>query len=123
MLALRQRVPGLPPLTSAQVRAIPAGRRARIAGVIIVRQRPPTAGGVMFATLEDEDGFLDLILHQKVHEKYAELFLNQSFLIVQGVMQKDGESISMLVRSVAPAWPAAQGCKLEKVELGSRDFR
>ncbi len=104
MTAMRAQLPQLPKLTTAQARQSPNGRVVTFAGLAIVRQRPPTAAGTVFATLEDEDGFLDLILHGDVYKKYQELFATQSFLIARGLIQRDGYSVSMLVRSLRPFW-------------------
>ena len=65
-------------------------------------QSPPTANETRFATLEDENGFLDLIMHKAVFEKFAETILDHSLLIVKGVIQKDGESISMIAKDIRP---------------------
>ena len=100
MRAIRARLPHLPRTTSIQAKETPAGRSSSIAGIIIVRQRPPTAKGVTFATLEDEHGFLDLVFHREIFEKYEELFWNQSLLIAHGKIQRDGNSVSMLVREI-----------------------
>jgi error-prone DNA polymerase len=72
------------------------------AGLIIVRQKPPTAKGMTFATLEDESGLLDLAFHPEVYEKYAEAFLAHCFIEVRGVLQRDGNSISLLVKTLRP---------------------
>jgi error-prone DNA polymerase len=80
----------------------PGGRTASAAGLVIIRQRPPTAKGMTFASLEDESGILDLAFHPPVYEKYREDFLKHCLIEVQGVLQRDGNSISLLVRSLRP---------------------
>ena len=102
MQALRERIKTLPQITTAQARAAPNSRSLRVAGMVIVTQRPPTANGTCFATLEDESGFLDLIFRKEVFAEYKDLFLHQSFLIAHGAIQRDGLSISMIVKSIAP---------------------
>ena len=72
------------------------------AGLLIVRQRPPTAKGTTFGTLEDENGFLDLIIRQETWEKFYEEFHDHCFLRVKGRIQRDGHSISMLVQFIKP---------------------
>jgi error-prone DNA polymerase len=67
------------------------GRRVRYAGLVICRQRPGTAGGVTFMTLEDETGFVNLVVWQRVFERYQVLVKTESFLGVTGKLQaQDG---------------------------------
>jgi error-prone DNA polymerase len=67
------------------------GRKTKYAGLVICRQRPGTAGGVVFMTLEDETGFVNLVVWQKVFEEYALIARTQSFLGVTGKVQaQDG---------------------------------
>ena len=67
------------------------GHRVRYAGLVIGRQRPATASGVVFVTLEDETGFVNLIVWGRVFEKYAALIKTTSFLGVTGKLQtQDG---------------------------------
>jgi error-prone DNA polymerase len=100
--ALRLRIPGLPRATTRSARALRRGQHAKLAGLVIARQSPPTARGTTFATLEDEHGFLDLILHADRFERHRELFLRHAFLTVSGRIQRDGEAVSMLVARIEP---------------------
>ncbi|MBN20364.1 MAG: error-prone DNA polymerase [Bdellovibrionaceae bacterium] len=100
MQGLRERVKTLSQLNTLKVKKQVSGSKVRVAGLLIVRQRPPTAGGVSFATLEDEYGLLDLTLFKKTFEKYESIFLTESFLEVYGEIQKDGNSINLLVHSL-----------------------
>ncbi len=73
------------------VAALPDGRRVRYAGLVICRQRPGTASGVVFLTLEDETGFVNVVVWQQVFERFAVLLKTQSFLGVEGRLQvQDG---------------------------------
>ena len=79
----------LPDATS--VRALPDGRRVRYAGLVICRQRPGTASGVVFMTLEDETGFVNVVVWSRVFERYAVLIKTSNFLGVTGKLQvKEG---------------------------------
>jgi len=102
MGALRGEVAGMPKLTSKDLRMKKTGDIFTSAGLVLVKQRPPTAKGVTFATLEDEFGFMDLILHVEVYERYQEAFLNHCFLKVTGVVQRDTNTISLLVKHLEP---------------------
>ncbi|MCM2276659.1 MAG: PHP domain-containing protein [Oligoflexia bacterium] len=103
MGALRRILRGrIPPATTLAARKEALrhenGRGFRLAGLVIVRQRPPTAKGTVFATLEDDAGFLDLILHRDTYERYGEVFNDAPFVIVSGNLQRDGEAINLIVR-------------------------
>ena len=78
----RQRLPD-----AAQVRAMPDGRRVRYAGLVISRQRPGTAKGVVFMTLEDETGFVNIVLWETVFTKFRVLAKTEPFLGVTGRLQ------------------------------------
>jgi error-prone DNA polymerase len=67
------------------------GSHVRYAGIVICRQRPGTASGVVFMTLEDETGFVNVIVWSRVYERHAVLIKTQSFLGVSGTLQvQDG---------------------------------
>jgi error-prone DNA polymerase len=79
---------GLPDARS--VAAMPDGRRVRYAGLVICRQRPGTASGVTFLTLEDETGFVNVVVWRKVFEKHALVLKTTSFLGIEGKLQVEG---------------------------------
>jgi error-prone DNA polymerase len=78
------------------VSAMPDGRRVRYAGLVICRQRPGTASGVVFMTLEDESGFVNVVIWSRVFEKHAVLVKTASFLGVTGKLQVQ-EGVAHLV--------------------------
>jgi error-prone DNA polymerase len=67
---------------------LPEGKRVKVAGISICRQQPPTASGVLFITLEDEYGFINLVVWKKVLELYRPPLLTQSFLLCEGRIQR-----------------------------------
>jgi error-prone DNA polymerase len=75
--------------TASEVIATPDGRRVRYAGIVICRQRPGTAAGVVFMTLEDETGFVNVVIWQKVFEKHHILIKTTSFIGVTGRLQSE----------------------------------
>jgi len=88
-------------------RAVKHGDWFSMAGLLIVRQRPGD-GTVIFATMEDETGLLDLVLYEDVYRKFRDDFLEHSFFEVGGVLQKDANSVSLLLktlRSLIPGEP------------------
>lgn len=66
----------------------PNGCYIRYAGIVIVRQRPTTANGVVFLTLEDESGFVNIVIWQQVWERYSIFVRTHSFLGVSGRLQQ-----------------------------------
>lgn len=68
--------------------AIRDGARVNLAGLVLVRQRPGTASGVIFATLEDETGVANIIIWPKIFERYRRTVLQSRFLAVRGRVQK-----------------------------------
>ncbi|MFI5304087.1 MAG: error-prone DNA polymerase [Nitrospiria bacterium] len=107
MEGVRQRV-SLPKMTTFQAKRSPPNTWIIIAGLLLIRQRPSTAKGVTFGTLEDEHGFLDMILWPDVCEKFKDTFLYDCFLIVSGQIQRDGQSVSLLVQSMRPIWKSSK---------------
>ena len=80
-------------LTAIQVRddrCCPHGRWASVAGVVLFRQRPGTAKGVMFMTLEDETGRADLIVRPRVYQQFATAALYGQIVIARGKVERDG---------------------------------
>ncbi len=90
MQELRRLRPDLPQITTARAKTLGHLKKLTVSGLVIVLQRPPTAKGTCFATLEDETGFLDLILKKTVFEKYRELFTTHSFLTISGMLHRSG---------------------------------
>ncbi len=86
--------------TAAQARAQAHGAKGWAAGLTIVRQHPGTAKGVVFVTLEDESGLLDLVLWKEVYERYRLGALQAPFLRVWGELQRDGDALSFLVQRI-----------------------
>jgi error-prone DNA polymerase len=97
-LALLRRELGALRLVDAQgVRRLARGERVRTAGLVITRQRPSSAAGVTFVTLEDESGYLNLIVWEKVAERCRRALLGASLLGVTGRVQKEGEVLHVVV--------------------------
>jgi len=88
-----------PPLDRIKATA-KTGQRVRVQGLLIVRQHPGTAKGVVFATLEDESGLLDLVFWPKTWERLKAQVEADHFWEARGELQRDGDSVSLLVESV-----------------------
>ncbi|WP_159466592.1 error-prone DNA polymerase [Dyadobacter sp. 3J3] len=74
------------------------GMIIRVAGLVLVRQRPGTAGGVCFITIEDETGFANLVVFKNLFETYRKEILRAKLLMVEGKLQREGEVTHVIVR-------------------------
>jgi error-prone DNA polymerase len=73
------------------------GMSVKVCGLITVRQRPGTAKGVLFITIEDETGFANLVVWSKTFEQYRKVILQSRLLMVEGKLQIAGEVIHVVV--------------------------
>ena len=73
--------------TTAAILRIPNGERVRVAGSVIVRQRPATAKGFVFLSLEDETGIANIILAPCVFEQFQEVIITEPYLFIEGRVQ------------------------------------
>jgi error-prone DNA polymerase len=89
-------------LSSGELATRRDGERVRVAGWAVVRQRPPTAKGHVFITLEDEEGLVNLIVRPDVYERYRDALRNTPLLWVEGRLQREGHTISVLVYRAGP---------------------
>ena len=81
--------------SAAELARIPDGRRVRTAGAVIVRQRPQTAKGFVFLTLEDESGMAQAILRPDLFRRDRAVILSSPALIVEGILQKADGTLSV----------------------------
>jgi error-prone DNA polymerase len=105
-------------VTSRELRELPHGRSVRVAGIVTARQRPQSAGGVMFITLEDETGCVNLIVWERVWSAQRRVANGSRLLEVAGELQKEGE-----VTHVVAARLADRTRLLGTLVTQSRDFR
>lgn len=76
------------------------GTRVVIAGLVLMRQRPGTAKGVMFVTIEDETGVANLILWKDRIEAQRAIVMGTSLMIVHGTLQREGDVMHVVVRNL-----------------------
>ncbi|HJU29884.1 MAG TPA: OB-fold nucleic acid binding domain-containing protein [Hyphomicrobiaceae bacterium] len=77
-----------------------AGRRVNVAGLVLVRQRPGTAKGVIFITLEDETGIVNIVVWPKVFEKHRRTVMTAQFLLVRGKIEREGLVIHVVAEEL-----------------------
>ena len=83
-------------VTARQLWDIPPGRRVTVAGLVLVRQRPGSAKGVIFATLEDETGFANVIVWPNLFERYRSIIMTARLLGATGQLQREGRVIHVI---------------------------
>jgi error-prone DNA polymerase len=77
-----------------------AGRRVAVAGLVLVRQRPGTAKGVVFVTLEDETGIVNVVVWPKVFERNRRTVMTAQFLMVRGRIEREGLVIHVIAEEL-----------------------
>ncbi|HET8698719.1 MAG TPA: OB-fold nucleic acid binding domain-containing protein, partial [Gammaproteobacteria bacterium] len=93
---LRRRLDELRVIDARSVAELPHGTRVRTAGVVITRQRPSSASGVTFVTLEDETGYLNLVVWESLAQSARRELLGAALLGVVGKVQKEGEVLHVI---------------------------
>ncbi|ESQ78667.1 error-prone DNA polymerase [Asticcacaulis sp. YBE204] len=78
---------------------------AVVAGIVLVRQRPGSASGVVFITMEDETGVINVIVWPKVFDLHRRIIMGASFLQVSGTIQREGEVVHLIARSLHDLTP------------------
>ena len=79
--------------SSRELSRLPHGKSVSTAGLVICRQRPGTASGVVFITLEDETGFVNLILWSRTFERWRHVATTSSMLVAHGKVEREGEVV------------------------------
>lgn len=74
------------------------GQFVKVAGLVLVRQRPATASGICFITIEDETGSTNLVIFEKLFKVYRKEIMNAKLLMVEGRLQKEGTVVHVVVR-------------------------
>jgi error-prone DNA polymerase len=103
--------------TAQQLLQLKHGSHTRACGLITMRQRPMTANGTIFLTLEDETGHVNVVVWQRLWERQRSVILNASLIAVDGVMESDGEVYHLIARQLHDFDGLMKGLKTR-----SRDF-
>jgi error-prone DNA polymerase len=90
------------------------GRWLEAAGIVLVRQRPGSAKGVMFITLEDESGIANLVVWTKVFEKFRRVVLSAGMIAVRGQVQREGDVVHLVAHRLTDL-------STELASVGDRD--
>ncbi|RYE81579.1 MAG: error-prone DNA polymerase [Oxalobacteraceae bacterium] len=115
-----QAMPNRKLLTSAQLMEIPDGREVQTVGLVTMRQRPETAKGIIFISLEDEEGKIRLIVYPSIAEKthLRPIVLGSRLMAVKGRWQREGDVCNIIAKHMEDWTPLLGGLSTK-----SRDFR
>ncbi|MFZ3214532.1 MAG: error-prone DNA polymerase [Candidatus Acidiferrales bacterium] len=102
-------------LTASALQHLPDGTHVRVAGGVIARQRPGTAKGFVFLSIEDETGIANAIITPRLFEEHHVTIVNQQFLLIEGRLQNQENVVSVKVESVQPL-------SITRAETSSHDF-
>jgi DNA polymerase III alpha subunit len=100
---------------AGELRDLPTGKRIRIGGCVITRQRPGTAKGFVFLSLEDETGVANAIVRPDLFHENRLLLTSERFLAIEGILQNQDNVISVRAERVQPLF-------VTKAETASHDF-
>jgi error-prone DNA polymerase len=88
--------------TARELSRLPDRAPVEVAGLVIVRQRPETAGGIVFVSLEDETGIANLVVMPDVYERCRPVVRGAPYLVARGRLERSGAVVNVRVDSVAP---------------------
>jgi error-prone DNA polymerase len=114
---LRAGLEQLGAVPAAGLKTWPDGREVAVAGIVLVRQRPGTAKGITFVTLEDETGTANLIIRPAVWKRYRSAALGATLLLARGRLQRQGLVIHVLTTRLEDL-----SGRLQEMLPQSRDF-
>jgi error-prone DNA polymerase len=115
MQTIRERLRAGGALDSRELEQADDGRTVTVGGLVTIRQRPQTAKGTIFLLLEDEYGFMNIIVSRDLAVKYGEIVRHAPFVLVQGKLQKEGAAINIVGRRF-------KALEAGELEYRSRDF-
>jgi error-prone DNA polymerase len=101
--------------SAAELRELPHGKNATVAGCVITRQRPGTAKGLIFMTLEDETGNANVIVSQDFYDKNRMAVLYEKFVYISGVVQNQDNIVHLKAQKIG-------ALSVSAAEVQSHDF-
>ncbi len=82
-------------LRACDLARVPDGRRAKVAGIVVVRQRPGTAKGFVFITVEDETGFANAIVTAPRFDRHRRTIVHANAMLIEGMIQNQSGVVSI----------------------------
>lgn len=101
-------------LTCAEANTFADKRRIKTAGLVLVRQRPGSAKGVMFITIEDETGVSNLVIWPSVYERNRRIIHASHMLLIEGKVQREGQVVLLVVDKLTDLSDRLAGISEEK---------
>src|SRR3569832_1023606 len=95
---IRERLIAMNITSTSQLMDCKDGAIIRVSGLVLIRQRPGTASGIVFVTIEDETGSANLVVFSKLFETYRKEIVHSHLLMVEGKIQKEGEVIHVVAQ-------------------------
>jgi error-prone DNA polymerase len=92
-----------------------SGKKLKVAGCVIARQRPGTAKGFVFLSIEDETGIANAIVTPDLYDRYRRELASERFLLIEGVLQNQDNVLSVKAERVEPL-------RVTQAETSSHDF-
>jgi error-prone DNA polymerase len=114
---LRKRLDELRAVTSESLAFLQNDRRIKVAGLVLMRQRPSTAAGITFVTLEDETGAANLVVYPNVWQKFRPAARFAGVLLATGRLQREGDIIHVVCERLDDLSEL-----LKNLDSRSRDF-
>jgi error-prone DNA polymerase len=118
MFFLRSMLNKLNIVQASDLTKVANGSKLKVAGVVLMRQRPSTAKGVTFVTLEDETGMINLVVWQAVWERHRRVAYTSAILVVDGTLQQEAGVIHVIAETLEDI-----SSRLADLMVRSRDFR
>lgn len=103
-------------LDSRALRELRGGEQVIVGGLVTIRQRPQTANGTIFLLLEDEHGFINVVVPSRLVEPNREVVKFATFVLVQGRFERDGQVMNVVGRRF-------RELKMQRIQYASRNFR
>jgi error-prone DNA polymerase len=114
---VRDRLEEMKIISAAEMNRLPHGRWVSVAGMVLIRQRPGTASGIVFETIEDETGIVNLIIRPNIYDKYRLAARHAGLLNAQGYIERQGKVVHVMVWRMNDLSDLLAGC-----QFTSRDF-
>src|SRR5437773_4062589 len=95
---IRDKLSAMRILTAKEIHQLPHGRWVKGAGLVLIRQRPGTASGIVFETLEDETGIINLIIRPDVYDRYRPAARHASLVQADGYVERNGQVCHIMVK-------------------------
>ncbi len=120
MAFMREELSAKSMVTAADLKKLPNGKFVKIAGLVLFRQRPGTAKGTIFITMEDETGAANLIVWPKVAETYRRAVFGAKVILCEGILQRESNVIHIVSRRLADLTPMLRRFQPEASAFGLR---